>query len=446
MSGLVATRVTPLEEWIAGKICRAGKPLTREALAAYQLARVNETLAWVRERSRFYGRHLVAWGNSPLRSLDEMAALPFTTAEDVIAEPGRFLCVSQDEIRRVATLFTSGTGGAPKRVFFTETDLELALDYFAHGVSAVAESGEAMVIALPSERDRNVGAQLAAGILRAGVDPVPAGTIDDPAALLALVEEHHAAAIIGLPVAMHRLALLAGRQSSAAFRNLRSIVLCSDHVPSSLVRSLRQQTAAQVFEHYGSTEMGLGGGIDCEAHAGYHMREADFLVEIVDPVTGAPLPDGAEGEVVFTTLTRRGMPLIRYRSGDISRWIDDPCPCGSVLRRMARIRCRVDSGAALASGDVLTQSMLDEALFAVAGLEDFLAAFTPGVPGHLAIKALVTGTARRSAEDAVLRALHSVSHVASALRRGALTLSVQVVDGPLSAPGAKRRIRVEPSA
>lgn len=75
-------------------------------------------------------------------------------------------------------------------------------------------------------------------------------------------------------------------------RRLRAIVMCSDHVPESLVRTLRRRSGAEVFEHYGMTEMGLGGGVDCEAHMGYHLRETDLYFEIVDPQNGELLPEG----------------------------------------------------------------------------------------------------------------------------------------------------------
>ena len=76
---------------------------------------------------------------------------------------------------------------------------------------------------------------------------------------------------------------------------------------------------------------------------GYHLRETDLYVEIVDPETGNPVLDGEPGEVVFTTLTRRGMPLIRYPTGDVSRFLPDPCPCGTVLKTLERIRNRLGS-------------------------------------------------------------------------------------------------------
>ncbi len=129
--------------------------------------------------------------------------------------------------------------------------------------------------------------------------------------------------------------------------------------------------------------MGYGGGVSCAAHAGYHLREADLLFEIVDPGSGQPVADGQMGEVVFTTLTRRTMPLIRYRTGNLASWITTPCPCGSVLRRLGWVQGRRAEAARLADGTAyLTYSALALAYrFSLPRARHRLAyAFPPALP------------------------------------------------------------------
>jgi phenylacetate-coenzyme A ligase PaaK-like adenylate-forming protein len=116
--------------------------------------------------------------------------------------------------------------------------------------------------------------------------------------------------------------------------------------------------------------MGLGGGVECEAQQGYHLCEADLLFEIIDPDTEKPMPDGEYGEVVFTTLTRRGMPLIRYRTGDVSRFILEPCACRTQLKTLERITHRLDGRVPIGPHS-LTMADLDAALFAIAGVLNF---------------------------------------------------------------------------
>jgi phenylacetate-coenzyme A ligase PaaK-like adenylate-forming protein len=110
------------------------------------------------------------------------------------------------------------------------------------------------------------------------------------------------------------------------------------------------------------TEMGYGGAVACEARDGYHLREADLFVEVVDPETGRGVPDGVSGEVVFTTLAVSAMPLIRYRTGDLAHFLPEPCPCGSRLRRLGKIAGRRASGAVIGQSIRLTISALDEAI------------------------------------------------------------------------------------
>ncbi|MDO4518156.1 MAG: hypothetical protein Q4B78_03000, partial [Bacillota bacterium] len=101
-----------------------------------------------------------------------------------------------------------------------------------------------------------------------------------------------------------------------------------------------------VFEHYGMTEMGLGCAVSCGYSRGYHIRELDLFIELINPRTGAVVEEVSNrntpgfsnyGEIVFTTLTRKGMPFLRYRTGDFSRWILGDCPCGSSLKRLDKV-------------------------------------------------------------------------------------------------------------
>jgi len=117
-------------------------------------------------------------------------------------------------------------------------------------------------------------------------------------------------------------------------------LLSAEYVSQEAVAFIEAQWNCQVFEHYGMTEMGLGCAVSCPTHEGYHVRESDLYLEIIDPKTGKPVADGVWGEVVFTTLTRRAMPFIRYRTGDISRWIEEPCGCGSKLKRLDKVHDR----------------------------------------------------------------------------------------------------------
>ena len=127
-----------------------------------------------------------------------------------------------------------------------------------------------------------------------------------------------------------------------------------------------------VHTHYGLTEMGLGVAVECHAHNGYHFNEVDLLLEVVDPKTGEVIKDGREGELVFTTLSREGTPLIRYRTHDISRLITEPCPCGATtLLKFGKVTRRLESVVEIGDGDQIYPSLFDELLYQIPQVVDY---------------------------------------------------------------------------
>jgi phenylacetate-CoA ligase len=432
----------PLDIWAAQRIGIGPEMLTREAVSDYQLKAVRQTIHWARTHSKFYSTRLAAFPAEWPRTFEEFELAPLTSPNDIVERGHEFLCVPQSEISRVVTLETSGTSGARKRIFFTESDQNLALDFFAHGVTAMAEPGDRMFVALPGEREGSVGFQLARGIARAGVHPIPNGLISDPTAALARMDAEKATLLIGLPVQVLALTLESNELARRVFRRLHTIVLCSDHVPMSLTNRIRHATGCEIFEHYGSTEMGLGGGIDCRAHAGYHLREADLYFEIVSPQTGEPVPYGQSGEVVFTTLGRTGMPLIRYRTGDLARIISSQSSCGSPLRRLSRIDDRVDSAVNLCPAGGITISALDEVLFAIPEVYDFTANFIPGEPNRLRLH-IYAPHAPNGICDAAERELSRLPVIALSIAAGVLRLAIRHERPPFAITAAKRKIGVQ---
>ncbi len=317
-----------MDAWISSKI---GAPLTRASLEEYQLRKINETLALAGERSAYY---------APLRgqrlaSLSELAALPFTTPQELFAAPYSFLCVSPREVERIVTVPTSGSSGSAKRVFFTAEDLELCADFFHYGMRLVVRETDRVGMLFPAKTPGSVGDLLREGLSRDGIIAMPLYEYSrDLAALAAEIERENITALVGFPALIEALAL------SAPQLGVERVLLSADYVSPECKSNIKKSWGAECFEHYGLTESGLGFAVSCAAHAGCHIREADIYTEIIDPETGKNLPDGEWGEVVFTTLTRRAMPLIRYRTGDTSRIIPGSCPCASLLRRLDSPRDR----------------------------------------------------------------------------------------------------------
>lgn len=360
--------ITPLEAWIAHKIGAEGTLLTRTRLEAYQLERLQATLDLAQARSRFYRNH---FADVPLKltQLADLSQLPFTTAEDIRSNPLHFVCVSQDAIQRVVTLDSSGTTGNPKRIYFTREDQELTIDFFAAGMSTFTAVGDRVLILLPGATPGSVGDLLATALDRIGAVAIKHGPVREATATLDVIRREGINVLVGVPTQVLALARLPDQPPV----RLKSVLLSTDHVPDAIRHAVESAWQCAVYNHYGMTEMGLGGGVDCAAHHGYHVREADMLFEIVDPATGKNVPDGDYGEVAFTTLTRDGMPLIRYRTGDVSRFLVESCACGTTLRTLERVRYRLSGRVALGDG-YLTMADLDEALFGIEAIRDFRAA------------------------------------------------------------------------
>ena len=352
---------TNLDNWIMET--EALPELTREGLEALQLRRLNETLARVRERGGFYGDY-----PEKLENLQQLQQLPFTTAEELAAEPGKFLLRSQSEVTRIISGATSGTTAPPKRVFYTETDTEHTVGFFAAGISEMLRQGEKCFIAFPFTGAFGLGDLIARAVEQMGGIPIRAGYGQSWGELCQLIRETRPETYIGFPVALLGLARMYGGE----FPVQRALV-SADACPAGVMAELETALGSRLYPHYGSRECGLGGAVTCPAFEGMHLRENHILPEIID-AHGNVLPEGEYGELVITTLGADAMPLIRYRTGDFTRLLP-PCECGGVSRRIDSVSRREGS---------ISMEELDSVLFRHSGLIDHRAAL---VGGKLTIEA-----------------------------------------------------------
>lgn len=433
----------PYDTWMAHRL--GFEKLTREDLCAHQLERLNRTLVRAKNLSPFYSRHLANITRFPLQSLEEVAALPFTTPQDVRERGLSMLCVGQGEISRVVTLSTSGTTGEPKQLQFTGNDQDLTLGIFQSSMEQVARPGEACFVLLPCSTPGGVGDLLCKAIGRLGALPIAHGAISNLKEIALRMAKEASCTLVGIPAQV--LALARYCKSRGMDVHVRSALLCTDYVSRAVASTLYDIWNCPVFEYYGMTEACYAGGMECAAHDGCHMHETDLLVEIVNPQSGRVLPDGEEGEVVITSLLRRGMPLIRYRTGDISRILPEPCPCGSVLIRLEKI-CRRKHCLLFLGERELSLSMadLDEALIPLPWLGKFGAELVQD--GQGATLELSLGYFRNrdlsAMQEEVHAALCSISEIYKALEEGLLRekMTFEAMGDTISPSAAKRTIRV----
>ncbi|MDR0861240.1 MAG: AMP-binding protein [Oscillospiraceae bacterium] len=398
---------------------------THAAIAEYQLAKLRETVAQAR-KSRFYGERLRKIPE--IATLSDLAALPFTTPAD-LTEPHELLCVSPADVGRIVTLPTSGTTGKPKRVFFTADDLARTLKYFQFGISPLTRPNSRVMVFFPPSAPDGLSDLLVRALALNACDATVLGAFESACAALDALNLSRATCAVGFPAQLLELA----RTGSAPC--IEYVLLCSDYISPAVVQSIEKAWNCNVFAHYGLTESGYGIGVECEQHDGLHLRETDLLVEIVNPESGAPLPDGEFGEVVFTTLTRRAMPLIRYRTGDRGRLLTGQCPCGSKLKRLDRHITRLSSGVEIAGGRV-TMPMLDDAIFPLGRVRAFDATMTTrGGTDNLVVRIEHNGGG--STLSQVAETLREILIIGNAIQSENLNLTV--IAEPIRRIGAAKR-------
>ena len=279
-----------------------------EVPEARRLDALNRQLAYAAARSPYYKETLGAL--APLPSLDALSGLPFLDAEILRTQERRLVCVPGSEVARIVSLRSSGTTGAPKRLFFTRGDLERTVDFFAEGMGWMTAPGDAVAVLMPCSAPDGIGDLLCRALRRLGAEPLPLGVPSDPAAACAALTDARPAVLVGFPWLIRLLALL--RPSLRP----RAALLSADYIPATLPALLRAQWGCAAPAHFGMTETGYGCAVEHPCAPGMVLRADELIAEIVDPDSGAPLPPGRSGELVLTTLRREAMPLVRFRTGD----------------------------------------------------------------------------------------------------------------------------------
>ncbi len=361
-------------------------------------------------------------------SLRDLARLPLTEPRDLASAPYAFACVSQAAIARAITFTSSGTTGPQKRVFFSDADLRRMTDFMAVGMRTVAAPGDVVQIILPAGPPNSQADLLSKGVLKMGGVPVVTGTAPTVSQLEA-IEKFHPAVIFGSTGRIYRLTKEAEQLCQTAKLGVRCVFVTSEYLSPSMREYIREAWGAEVISHYGMTEMGLGVAVECGQGDGYHFNELDLIVEVIDPESGAVLGDGAEGELVFTTLHREAMPMLRYRTHDVATVWTAPCGCGAtVLKKIGPIFKRTE-GILRLNGIELYPSLLDDAIFRVPEVVDWRASLVgTQCPKTLHIQVELLDSAWTK-ETGIDKAVLQVDSVRDAVESGELRLAIESLPG-----------------
>jgi len=316
----------------------------RTELERLQLHRLQETVRRV-AHIPFYKQKFTESGlkTGDIRSLDDVRRLPFTTSADLRANyPTGMLAVPLDDALRLHT--SSGTTGKPKALFFSRKDVDNAAELCARsfvmtGVTKKDVFQNMMTYGLfTGALVTHYGAE------KVGCLVIPAGPGNSERQLL-LMQDFRTTFIHVTPSYALYLATFLEKHGINPRRDLalkKAFVGAEPYTEQTRLK-IEQGLGLDVYNSYGLSEMnGPGVAFECERKNGMHLWEDHFLIEIINPKTGEPVLDGESGELVMTTLCREAMPLLRYRTRDITSIIAEPCECGRTHRRLNRITGRSD--------------------------------------------------------------------------------------------------------
>lgn len=387
---------------------RTAETLPREELEKLQLKGLQKTLrrVWGNEFYRVRLQQAGIAASDEITSLADLVRLPFLTKDDFReAYPLKMSCVDRKELLEFHQ--SSGSTGTPVVMAYTKNDLLQWAECMARCLTmAGLEKGDAFQI-IPTFGLFNGGFGCYHGCRKAELFCVPASS-GNTARQIKLMRDFRVKGFCSVVSYVPRIIEMLDNDPTGNHEipSLKVGIFGSETFSDEMRRKIEQRLKIECFDIYGMTETGGIGttGQDCYCHNGIHVWEDQYITEIVDPVTGAVLPDGEYGEVVFTSLTREAMPIIRYRTHDISRILSrEKCACGRTSLRIDRITGRTDD-MLIVKGVNFYPRQVEEALMKIPGVKDeFQIILTeqagvtdvtihveaePGVTGHAVAKHL----------------------------------------------------------
>lgn len=318
---------------------------SREEMEALQLERLQETVKRIYEKVPYYKEKLDAAGIKPeqIKSLSDLSKLPFTVKDDLRKNYpfGLFTVPKKDMVRIHAS---SGTTGKPTVVGYTQKDIDTWSELIARLVTMAGATNEDIAQVAFGYGLFTGAFGLHYGLEKAGILVVPASSGNTEKQLM-LMKDFETTILVCTPSYALHMAEVAQRIGLDPKKDLRvRLGLFGGEGSSEAMRDEIQKAWGMLAtENYGMSEL-IGPGVsgECICLKGMHINEDHFIPEIIDPVTEEVLPPGEQGELVITTITKEALPLIRYRTKDITRLMYEPCGCGRTLVRMAKIDGRTD--------------------------------------------------------------------------------------------------------
>lgn len=346
--------------------------LPRAEIEKIQLARLTETVARVYGKVPAYRAKMDAAGVKPedVKTLGDLQKLPFTTKQDLRDNyPFGLFAVPKKQLRRIHA--SSGTTGKPTVVGYTQNDLDVWRECVAR-IAVAAGARDDDVAQICFGYGMFTGALgLHNGLEKVGAAIVPSSTGNTQKQLM-YMKDFETTLLVATPSYAMRIAEVAQEIGLDPKKDLRvhTFVLGSELMTEAMRRGLRKVWGEDIniTQNYGMSElMGPGVSGECLELCGMHINEDHFIAEVIDPKTGEVLAPGEKGELVVTCITKEALPLVRYRTRDITRLMYEPCACGRTTARMENLSGRTDDMLKIRGVNVFP-SQIEEALINTDGI------------------------------------------------------------------------------
>ncbi len=306
-----------------------------------QRSQINTQIQRLIKTDSYYGKIYKELGISGIQSQEDFEALPFSSKDDLRnAYPLGIQAVPDEEVVRIHS--SSGTTGKPVIIPYTAKDVDDWAVMFARCYETAGITSKDRIQITPGYGLWTAGIGFQTGCEKLGAMAIPMGPGNTDKQLQMMIDLKSTVITATSSYAL----LLAEEINKRGLKkqiHLKKGVIGSERWSEKMRSYIRKELGIELYDIYGLTEIyGPGIGINCEKENGIHYWDDYIYIEIIDPKTGKPVPDGEEGEIVITTLVKEGAPLIRFRTHDISRIIPEKCSCGSSYPRIDIIRGRSD--------------------------------------------------------------------------------------------------------
>ena len=315
----------------------------RKGLQEVQLKRLRTAL----ERAAatpFYGKVFAERGVvlSKISTLEHVKDLPFTTKEDLrLSYPDGMLAIPKKDVVRMHA--SSGTTGKPTVIFYSINDIDEWAHQVARGMVATGTTPDDVFQNMMGYGLFTGGLGLHYGAERLGCMVIPTSSGNSLKQIQFFQDFQTTVIHITPSYALHLVEVIRENGIDPHDLTLKKAYLGAEPYSEATRNKIQEQYGLDAYNSYGLSEMnGPGVAFECVRKDGMHLWEDYYIAEIINPLTGENLPDGEEGELVLTHINREAMPMFRYRTRDLTRFIPEPCPCGRTHRRIERIKGRTD--------------------------------------------------------------------------------------------------------